>query len=485
MRRYIVEMSLQAVRPEGEQTVRSYEDLQHDLHRDTRFSYDMRWSLRRISAVWAAKITEKISIHIFRRQGAAWAGKIALKICPSILHELAGQVGRGIFAVCGTNGKTTVNNLLCAAIEAEGYRVVCNHTGSNMLNGIASAFAACAGLDGNLKADYACIEIDEASAGRVIRHFRPDYMVLTNLFRDQLDRYGEIDTAMKILGRVMRQAPEMKVVVNGDEPLSAFLAMDSGNPYITYGIHDPVRACDHSREIREGRFCRRCGTGLDYHFYHYSQLGDYYCPKCGFQRPGLQFNACDIEFGKELTFTVEDKRIHSAHKGFYNIYNILAAYAALRTAGLGGKHFARVAGSYEPENGRMEEFWIGGVRVMLNLAKNPAGFNQNIDVVMQDENIKDLLIVINDNDQDGRDISWLWDVDFERLKRTATGSVMVSGLRCSDMMLRMKYAGIDSEIEADVRKAVKRSVREGCGNLYVLVNYTALYDIRNILRNCR
>ena len=439
--------------------------------------------LRRMLAVWAAKITEKTSIHIFCRQGATWAGKIALKICPSLVHDLAGQVRCGIFAVCGTNGKTTVNNLLNAAIKAEGYRTVCNHTGSNMLNGIAAAFALGAGLDGNLKADYACIEIDEASAKRVIRYFRPDYMVLTNLFRDQLDRYGEIDTAMKSLGRVMSMVPGMKIIVNGDEPLSVSLAMDSGNEYITYGIQESVRTRANPHEIREGRFCRHCGTPLAYHFYHYSQLGDYYCPNCGFRRPGIQFDGSGVEFGEELSFTVEGRRIRSPYRGFYNIYNILAAYTALRTAGLEGTHFARAVRGYEPKNGRMERFGIGDMKVWLNLAKNPAGFNQNIDVVMQDEAMKDILIVINDNDQDGIDISWLWDVDFERLKAADTGLIMVSGIRCKDLMLRMKYAGIDAKPEAGVKEALRRSEEEGCGNLYVLVNYTALFDTRNILRD--
>lgn len=437
--------------------------------------------LRRMLAVWAAKITEKISIHIFRRQGATWAGKIALKIYPSLLHDLAGQVRRGIFAVCGTNGKTTVNNLLCTAVEAEGYRAVCNRTGSNMLNGIAASFALEAGLDGKLKADYACIEMDEAAAVKIIRHFSPDYMVLTNLFRDQLDRYGEIDTVMESLGKVMCAVPGMKIIVNGDEPLCTSLVMDSGNKYVTYGIREPVRECGNPREIREGRFCRHCGGLLHYRFYHYGQLGDYYCPACGFQRPGIQFDGKDVEFGEETAFTVEGRRIRSACKGFYNIYNILAAYTALRTGGLEGVHFDEAVRGFEPENGRMEEFWIGNTRVWLNLAKNPAGFNQNIDVLMQDEGRKDILIVINDRVQDGRDVSWLWDVDFERLAKSDTGLIMVSGIRCRDLMLRMKYAGIVAEMEAGTAEAVRRSVREGCGKLYVLVNYTALFDTRNIL----
>ena len=438
--------------------------------------------LRRILAVWAAKLAEKISVHIFHRQGVTWAGKIALRLDPSILKTLASQVKKDIFIVCGTNGKTTTNNMLCAALEAEGYKVVCNHTGSNMLNGVAAAFALAAGLSGNLKADYACIEIDEASTRRVFPHFKPDYMVLTNLFRDQLDRYGEIDITMSILKEVMKSAPKMKVIVNGDDALSAFLAMDSGNPYATYGISKKVTDDSKSNEIREGRFCKKCGALLHYNFYHYSQLGDYACTNCDFKRPEPDFDAGDVEVGETLSFTVEGKRIHANYKGFYNVYNILAAYAALRTGGIEPVHFNQMLSRFHPENGRMEQFQIDGTKIMLNLAKNPAGFNQNISAVMQDQTEKDIIIVINDNAQDGIDVSWLWDVDFDRFHEDNIHSITVSGIRCQDMRLRMKYVNIPSLLEADVETAIRERIADGCGNLYVLVNYTALFSTRNVLK---
>jgi UDP-N-acetylmuramyl tripeptide synthase len=433
-------------------------------------------------AVWAAKITEKISVHIFHRQGVTWAGKIALKICPSILADLAGQVKQEIFIVCGTNGKTTTNNMLCAAIEAEGYKVICNHTGSNMLNGVVAAFALGADLSGNLNADYACIEVDEASTRRVFPHFKPDYMVLTNLFRDQLDRYGEIDITMNILKEVMQSAPEMKVIVNGDDALSAFLAMDSGNPYVTYGISEKVLDDKDSHEIREGRFCKKCGAMLRYNFYHYSQLGDYACTSCDFKRPQIQYDGSEIEVGDTLAFTVEGRRIRANYKGFYNIYNILAAYTAARSSGLELEHFNEMLAHFNPENGRMESFEVKGTKIVLNLAKNPAGFNQNISAVMQDDSLKDIIIVINDNDQDGTDISWLWDVDFDRFKGDNINAITVSGIRCQDMRLRMKYVEIPSHLEADVETAIRERVEHGCKNLYVLVNYTALFSTRNVLK---
>ena len=436
--------------------------------------------LRGIIAIWAAK-TAGFACRKLGRQGVTWAGKIALKICPDILQLLSAQVREKIFVVCGTNGKTTTNNMLCAAIEAEGKKVICNHTGSNMLNGVVAAFVLGAGWTGHLDADYACIEADEASTRYIFPAVKPDYMILTNLFRDQLDRYGEIDITMNILEEMIKTLPKMRVIVNGDDALSAYLAIDSGNPYITYGISHPVME-NKTNEIREGRFCKCCGERLSYSFYHYSQLGDYRCPSCGFCRPQPDYDAEDVKVDDQISFTVEGKRITANYRGFYNVYNILAAYAGVRSAGFEGAHFQEMLKKFNPENGRMEQFRIKGAGVVLNLAKNPAGVNQNISAVMQDQNPKDVIIAINDNAQDGIDISWLWDVDFDRFRDESIHSITVSGIRCQDMRLRLKYVNIVSLLEADVEKAIRARIGDGTKNLYVLVNYTALFSTRNILK---
>lgn len=479
--------------------------------------------IQRLIAIWAAKLCSTVC-RLAGRQGVTLAGRLARKIDPEILRELSLEVREKIFVVCGTNGKTTTNNLLCSAIESEGKKLVCNHTGSNMLDGVTAAFVLAAKNNGHLDADYASIEIDEASTVRVFPYFRPDYMVLTNLFRDQLDRYGEIDITMNLLKKAMQMAPDMTVIVNGDDALSAYLAMESGNPYVTYGITEQVFDQQDTGEIREGRFCKRCGERLEYDFYHYSQLGMYHCPKCGFARPEVDFDAEHIDMTHGLDFDiahfdrsvlgkVEDRIQKSVHcktenvtcaarnagaedrvpeetahisvnyKGFYNIYNILAAYSAARTGGMELKGFEQVLQDFNPQNGRMEQFHIGNTDVILNLAKNPAGFNQNISAVMEDAREKDLIIVINDNAQDGTDISWLWDVDFDRFADPSIRSITVSGIRCQDMRLRMKYVDIESELIADVQTAIRKRIADGCGNLYVLVNYTALFSTRNILAN--
>ena len=443
---------------------------------------DLRTSL----AVLTARVLS-LAGKIAGRQGVTLGGKAALKIDPTILRKLSSQVKGDIIVTCGTNGKTTTNNLIASAYEAEGKKVICNRTGSNMLTGVTDAFLLAAKLNGRIDADAAVLEIDEASTVRVFSFLKPDYMVLTNLFRDQLDRYGEIDITMNFLKKAMDMAPGMKIIVNADDALSAYLAEESGHSCVTYGISEKQPSVSSGREIREGRFCKRCGEKLIYDFYHFSQLGVYRCPKCGFKRPAVNFDAFGIDLKNGLRFSIrssdgEIKQIRADYRGFYNIYNILACYSMLKTAGLPADHFDRMLDGYHPENGRNELFRIKGSQVLLNLAKNPAGFNQNISAVMEDRKEKDLIIVINDNAQDGKDISWLWDVDFDRLEDPSVRSVTVSGIRCQDMRLRLKYVSIPTILTEDVRTAIEDRLKDGCGNLYLLVNYTALYSAHKILK---
>ena len=322
----------------------------------------------------------------------------------------------------------------------------------------------------------------------VCPHFQPDYMILTNLFRDQLDRYGEIDLTMDILLRALKLAPDCKLIVNADDVLTASLVQKSGHPAITFGIQNPCPENPASvTEIREGAFCQFCGQHLEYDFYHFSQLGSYHCPNCGYERPAIQYNAADITLENGLCFSVNEsdgnkRSLTSNYRGFYNIYNILAAYAGARTEGFELKKITKILNHFRPANGRMETFQIGDCKVLLNLAKNPAGFNQNISAVMEDKSRKDLVVVINDNAQDGHDISWLWDVDFERFSDANVDSIVVSGLRAYDMELRFKYSDIASKAILNVEDAITELLTEHTGNLYVLVNYTALYNTRKWLK---
>ena len=438
--------------------------------------------MRKMLAIGATKFLIWL-VQAMNKQGSSTPGKIGLKIYPNLLKDLAAQVREDIFVVCGTNGKTTTNNLLCEALRSEGKKVVCNSAGANMLYGIVTAFADSASISGKLNADCACIEIDEASARRAFPHFKPNYMVLTNLFRDQLDRYGEIDITMDVLKEALAMSPNTKLIVNGDDPLSVALAKQSGNPFVTFGVDEQVIDAKHAaKETKEGRFCQMCGAELQYDYYHYSQLGKYHCPKCDFARPKLDYAVTNVHLDRGISLRMEGRQFRIKSHGFYNVYNILAAYAAARTAGFYLERFDQVLRRHKTQNGRMELFDIGGRHVVLNLAKNPAGFNQNISAVLEDKSPKDLIVVINDKAQDGKDISWLWDVDFERFHDARVQTFIASGIRALDMQLRFKYADIPSKVEEDVTKAIERLVTGGTGNLYVLCNYTALYNTHLILK---
>ena len=461
--------------------------------------------LRTLLAVAAAKAALK-ACHLTGRPGSSLPGRAALKIDPHIIAPLAEQVRRGIIVTCGTNGKTTTNNLLCSALEAQGFCVVSNRLGANMMEGVAAALATAASPLGNLHADYVCLEIDEASSVHVLQYLKPDYMILTNLFRDQLDRYGEIDLTMKALENAIRLVPSMTLVINGDDPLTAFLAKKSGHRVVSFGVSEQTTPevdsspgvyspeqttpeVDSSREVREGRFCENCGAPLQYDFYHFSQLGIYRCPSCGFGRPAIDYNASGVRLSPELFFDVIESgaapvRISAPLTGFYNVYNILAVYSVLRELSLPVGKLEEVLHDFKPQFGRGESFHVGEgahQKILLNLAKNPAGFNQNISAMLQDRSPKDLVIVINDNAQDGRDVSWLWDVDFDRLADDTIRSITVSGLRALDMQLRLKYVEIGSDLASSVEEAIDRRLADGCDNLYVLVNYTALFETHKYL----
>lgn len=441
--------------------------------------------IRLIIAVCACKAAIFLS-KITGRNGSSMPGALAIKIFPEVLSHLARQIKKEIIVVCGTNGKTTTNNLLYSFIKSCGFSVVCNNVGANMLYGVCCAFVSEANIFGRLSADYACIEIDEASAVKVFKHFTPDKMIITNLFRDQLDRYGEIDITVKYLKEALFIAPDTELILNGDDPLVAQFGVNTDRRCYYMGIdEDAGISCG---EIVEGRFCVLCGARLLYDFYHYSQLGKYACTKCGFKRPPLDFCVKDLRlFTNEMSWNLYTKGkavpFDVKYKGFYNIYNICLSYCAAMLA-VGDVNYKSILDGYKAQTGRMEEFWLRK-KTILNLSKNPAGFNQAISTVIEDPADKDLLIAINDNAQDGKDISWLWDVDFERLNEARIKSFILCGTRANDMAVRLKYAGADtSKIQKfyDYQEAARAAANQDGEVCYALVNYTAVFKMQKILK---
>lgn len=441
--------------------------------------------IRLILAVWACKLAILVG-RLFGKQGSSAPGQLAFKICPSVLTLLSEQVKKEIIVVCGTNGKTTTNNLLSAFIEGQNNSFVCNRYGANMLWGVCCSFAEKADLLGRLHADYACLEVDEASCVKVFRYMQPTTVVITNLFRDQLDRYGEIDMTVDFIRRALALAPKAKLVLNGDDPLVAQFGEKTDRRCYFVGVDEDCGL--EGGEAGEGKICIFCGHELSYEYHHYSQLGNFHCENCGFSRKAPDFSITQVKLSGGVSFMLTHKEqtmpFSLRSRGFYNVYNIALAYAAAVLAMGSVPNYQAVLSAYRPQVGRMEEFFIGRP-VILNMAKNPAGFNQAISAVLQDSRSKDLLLAVNDLPQDGMDISWLWDVNFESLQQAGVQRLVVTGMRADELMLRMKYAGFCEEKQIkcyDLKEAAEALVAGEATVCYALANYSAVFSLQTIIK---
>ncbi len=436
--------------------------------------------MRRLIAIWAGKLLTAAG-RIAGKKSSASPGAFALKIYPGLVSDVNKRIKKKVIVTCGTNGKTTTNNLMCSALEAKGYKVLCNRLGANMLSGIATSYIQAADIFGRLSADYACLEIDEAYTPIVFKQIKPDIMIITNLFRDQLDRYGEIDITIDILKRAISEAGEVKTVLNADDPLCVQFGREKNAHPVYYGISEKV--LPQTDDTKEGRFCPICGEELKFSYYHYSQLGDFKCEKCGYSRPRPDYEVRNVSLRSPMKFTINGAPLSVNYKGFYNIYNLAAVYAALDAAGEGTDDFERLLENYKPQIGRMQEFMFNKP-VILSLSKNPAGFNQAIATVNTDERKKDVIIAINDLANDGRDVSWLWDVDFHKIKNDSLNRLITTGIRVYDISLRFKYADIAVDMMTDsMKQAVRSALEDDSEAVYILVNYTALYPTEAVLKS--
>ena len=436
--------------------------------------------MRKILAIWAAKLAAA-GAKLLGKNGSSMPGSIALKICPDILTRLSNDIEKDIIAVWGTNGKTTTNNMIYTVLENQGYKIVCNKVGSNMLSGVVSAFISYSTLGGKVKADYACLEMDEAYARIILQYLTPTKVVITNLFRDQMDRYGEIDTTISYIQMALDKAKNATLILNGDDPLTASLGTNYKNTRY-YGITENLGL--NLNETREGRYCRACGNELKYDFYQYGQLGKYHCDKCGFSRPMPRYDGKNITVDDYVSFDVCGTHVDLPCKGIYNIYNALAAFAFCDSCGIEESDIAKGLQKYKGQVGRMEEFTIKNKLVVFNLAKNPASFNQSIANIINEKRTKDVIIGINDNDPDGNDVSWLWDVDFEKLKDDSITSYTTTGIRSKDMAVRLKYCDIDQKkitVGGDMKQDIINAINGKGERVYMVVNYTLLFSTKKIL----
>ena len=340
--------------------------------------------LRSKLAIRCAKLTSTLIRKLNRGSGVTLPGYVARMIDPKILSVMSGMIREKTIVTMGTNGKTTTNSILYHALKAEGKTVIINRTGANMLNGIISAFVLATDKKGQLEADYACIEVDEIASVTVLPQLRPDCALLTNISRDQLDRFGEVDITYNKIKTAVQSVPKTKLIINCDDIISYNLIRECKNPSVTYGISEQIFDDISRSEIRESIFCRSCGKKLEYKFFHYGQLGIYHCPACGLKRPAPDYTAENISFHDEVySFDMDGMHIDSGARSPYNVYNTLSAYAAVCALNAPKGRFKPTIEGFDYGNNRESIFTINKARVQLHLAKNPIGFQQNISHVLK------------------------------------------------------------------------------------------------------
>jgi lipid II isoglutaminyl synthase (glutamine-hydrolysing) len=444
--------------------------------------------MRRTVAVLAGKATGRLSRLSRRGGGTTFPGDVARAIDPRVLRRLAADLTQGAVLITGTNGKTTTARLVASLLEGQPSRVVANRAGANLIFGATAAAVARAGLDGRLRADWGVFEIDEAALPLAVEEIRPRAVLVNNLFRDQLDRYGELELLARTIQRALEALPPGgRAVLNADDPRVGELgqALTSSTP-LWYGIEDMRVSVDGLPHAADARTCPHCGESLSFSAVFVGHDGHYRCPRGDFGRPRPEVAGTDVRLDglERIGLTAAGTRLEVPLGGLYNAYNLLGAFAVGRSLGLDPGYMARRLASAAPAFGRQERFERDGRRFTIMLAKNPTGFNQ---ILVESERLAGahhLLLGLNDRVADGRDVSWIWDVDFEVLAGKAQ-MVVPSGDRAYDMALRLKYAGVDAATppQPNLGRALDQLIEAlppgGSGHL--LCTYTAMLDLRALL----
>lgn len=439
--------------------------------------------------------------NVMGRNAATMPGKFALKADPDLLSHLKPRLHEGSVLVVGTNGKTSVTNLLADALEAAGKSVVCNRTGANLSWGVASSLLQTKG------ADWGVFETDELWIARVLPHLKSDYVVLLNLFDDQMDRFGEMARVQESIVETLKSSPETVLVYNADDPRCAGIATAAPNRNVAFGVNGAMSlaeegaACEAAAgedadgktdEATGGKSCQQCQAPLSYRYRQYSQLGDYFCPACGFTRPALDFAAENVEFPNgEMSFdllnasTGELHSLRNAQGVPYLAYNLLAVAATSCLLEIDAKTLQSAIESFNPRNGRLQRYRIQGRSILLNLAKNPTGFNQNIGIIGRDESPKVAAFLVNNMEGDGRDPSWIDDADFEKLADDPQLTVLAGGMCKAELQKRLKRAGLEAQLIEGAEDALALIAGmpdvPADAHVYFIANYTALPPVHAAL----
>lgn len=406
--------------------------------------------------------------------GSTWPGHIALSANKNFIQDILKKNKFKTILIAGTNGKTTTTKLIRTILEKSGKRVFQNESGANLLNGIASTLILNTDVSGHIPYDYAILEIDENSLPLVLQELTPDYLLVLNLFRDQLDRYGEVNTIAHKWQQAVKQLPESTtLVLNANDPQIAYLAKNVKAPVLYFGLSDEKNAQTEKQHAVDSTYCPYCSTKLEYKHVYFSHIGMWVCPGCNVKTPALTL----------------DTAPHYPLDGIYNRFNTVAATLVCTELGISQDEIKEGLETFKPAFGRQETLTYKGRTIRLFLAKNPTSFNESLRTIRELKG-KHVLIVLNDRIPDGRDVSWIWDIDFETLL-TDSMHIHVSGDRVYDMAVRLKYAHpvirhvdtypfIDKLFEGNVFSNVKTPIPEN-ETLYILPTYSAMLEVRKLI----
>ncbi|HEV8249943.1 MAG TPA: MurT ligase domain-containing protein, partial [Gaiellaceae bacterium] len=411
-------------------------------------------------------------------------GKLLSKLDPGAIDRLAARLPLGTALVSATNGKTTTAAMTAEILRGR-IRLAHNRAGANLMSGVAST------LLGSSRAELGLFEVDEGALPEVARRVRPRVLCLANLFRDQLDRYGELElVADRWRSAVASLGTGTAVVVNADDPVVGDLAATAARS-VTFGLDDPAQARPSLQHAADSKYCVRCGTPYDYAAAYVGHLGDYECPRCGHRRPPLDVAAREIELEGleratfELALGADRRRVTVELPGLYNVYNAVAAAALSRELGASVDDIVAGLGRFRAAFGRAERIDVGGKRLLMLLVKNPAGANEAVRTLVAAGAPSVAVIALNDAIADGQDVSWIWDVDYEPLIG-GLARLVASGSRAPELALRFKYGGLDAasiDVVSDLDDALDRGLQltPPGGQLVVLPTYTAMLALRKIV----
>jgi UDP-N-acetylmuramyl tripeptide synthase len=437
----------------------------------------------------AAKAVGALARRAGRGGGTSLPGKLLTRLEPQAIGLLAGRLERGSVVISATNGKTTTAAMVASILERTGSRLVHNRAGANMAGGVASALAAASRRGGReLDGDLGLFEVDEFWLGPVVEQLQPRALLLANLFRDQLDRYGELDTIADRWAVVVERRPAgTQLVLNADDPLVADLGRKTEALY--FGVEDDSVAHTELQHASDSKHCRNCGHAYVYDAAYMGHLGRYHCPHCGNRRPDPAVAAESVQLRgiRSAAFTLRTPRgttrVELPLPGLYNVYNALGAAALCLSLGVELPTIAAGLGAVEPAFGRAETIDLGGRATSILLVKNPAGANEVLRTLALEGGELDLFGVLNDRIADGRDVSWVWDADWETVA-PHVARMTCSGTRAAELALRMKYAGVPLErlhVVEGLAEGLDHALEGGRGALYALPTYTALLELRELL----